>query len=114
AADRTQLDLKLVAEPLDPAGDRDQVAPLELPGQEVGLAERARLDRAGAVAQLDGEVRATAAGGQPVLARAGEDALDFAPSAQLGDRDGLLDGRHCPIVMGAPDAVGYREVTCRT
>jgi hypothetical protein len=26
----------------------------------------------------------------------------------------LLDGGHVLIVMGAPDAVGYREVTCRT
>ena len=26
----------------------------------------------------------------------------------------LLDCRHGFIVMGAPDAVGYREVACRT
>ena len=114
APDRAQLDLQLVAEALDPPGDRDQVAALELAGQEVGLAEGARLDRAGAVAQLDGQVGAAAAGRQAVLARAREDPLDLGPSAQLGDRVRLLYGRHLLIVMGGPDAVGYREVTCRT
>ena len=94
AADRTQLDLELVAEAIHPAGDGDQVPAVELTRQEIGVPERARLDRAGAVAQLDGEVGTAAAGGQPVLARAREHALDLAPSAQLGDRDRLLDRRH--------------------
>jgi hypothetical protein len=114
APDRLQLDLELVPEALDAPADRDEVAALELAREEVGVPEGARLDRTGAVAQLDREVGAAAARGQAVLARAGEDALDLGPSPQLGDRDRLIDCRHPLIVMGGPDAVGYREVTCRT
>src|SRR5918992_1508855 len=46
AAGRAELHLELVPEALDPTGHPDQIAALELTGQEVGVAERARLDRA--------------------------------------------------------------------
>ena len=97
AADRAQLHLELVPEALHPTGRRDQVAALELAGQEVGVAERARLDRARAVAQLDGQVGGAALGGQAVLARAGEHPLDLLAGAQLGDRRPLLrESGHAP------------------
>jgi hypothetical protein len=50
APDRVELDLELVAEALDPPGDLHQVPALELAGEEVGVAEGARLDGAAAVA----------------------------------------------------------------
>ena len=84
-SDRAQVDLQLVAEALDAAGDADEVAALEAPGEDVGVAERAALDRARAIAQLDGEIRRAAARQQPVLARAREDPLDLLAGAQRGD-----------------------------
>ncbi len=62
ARDRADLELQLVAEALDPAGDAHEVAAIEAPGEHVGVAERARRDRAGAVAQLEREVRRARAG----------------------------------------------------
>ena len=88
APDRGQLDLQLVAKALDAAAHADQVAALELAGEEVGVAERTPGDGAGAVAQLDRQVGAPVAGGEPVLARAREDALDLAPGSQFGHRHG--------------------------
>src|SRR5688500_17943101 len=64
AADRAMLHLELVPEALDPTGHPVQIAALELTGQEVGVAERARVERARAVAQLDGEVGGAALGGE--------------------------------------------------
>ena len=52
------------------------------PGEQVGVAERARLDRAAAVAQLERQVRQPGARLQAVLARAGEDAVDLVAGAQ--------------------------------
>ena len=57
--DRAHVDLQLVAEALDPARDAHEVAALEAPGVEVGVAEDAGRERAAAVAQLDREVRRT-------------------------------------------------------
>ena len=75
--DRAQLDLKLVAEALGTPGDLHQVAPLELPAEEVGVAERARGNGPAAIAQLDRQVGRTALREQAVLAGAGEHALDL-------------------------------------
>ena len=84
--DRGELDLQLVAKALDTAADAYEVAALELAGKEVGVSERAARDRAGAVAQLDRQVGAAVALGQPILARAREHALDLTPGTQLGHR----------------------------
>ena len=51
--DRLHLDLKLVAEALDPPGHGHEIAALELARQEVRVAERAPRDGARPVAQLD-------------------------------------------------------------
>ncbi len=53
ARDRAQLDLQLVAEALHAPAHAYELAALEAPGEQVGVAEGARDDRAGAVAQLD-------------------------------------------------------------
>ena len=68
AAHRAELGLELVPEALDPARHLHQVALLELPGDEVGVAEDAGRQRAGAIAQLEREVGRARAGGQPILA----------------------------------------------
>ena len=70
------------------------------PGEEVGVAERARGDRAGAVAQLERQVGRARPRGQAILARAREQAVHLAAGAQLGDRD---------PVGGARGHVLYRE-----
>ena len=57
AGDRAQLGLELVAEALDPAGHPDEVAAVEAAGQDVGVPEDPRRQRAGPVAQLEREVR---------------------------------------------------------
>ncbi len=85
AADRAQLDLQLVAEALDAAGDVDDVAAVEAPRDHVGVAEHAALDRARAIAQLDREVRRAAARHQAVLAGAREDPVDLLAGAQRRD-----------------------------
>ncbi len=87
ARDRTHLDLQLVAEALDATGDAHEVAALEAAGEDVRVPERAGLDRARPVAQLERQVRAARARGQAVLARAGEDRVDLVAGAQAGDRE---------------------------
>jgi hypothetical protein len=88
--DVAQLGLELVAEALDATGHADEVAALEAPGGEVGVAEDARCDRPAPVAQLDGEVGGAGLRRHAVLSRAGEDALDRAPGAQTGYRHAFL------------------------
>ena len=105
ALDRFQLDLELVAEALHATADRHEIASLELARQEIGVAERAAGDRAGAVAQLDRQVRRAVLGGQAVLASAREHPLDLTARSQL--RNG-----HVPIVIAGSD-VGYGEVDDR-
>ena len=56
AGDRAQGDLQLIAEALDAALHAHEVPALEAPGEQIGVAEGAREDRAGAVAQLDGQI----------------------------------------------------------
>ena len=87
--DRPHLELQLVAEALDAPGDAHEVAALEAPREHVRVAERARVDRARAVAQLEREIRRAGACRQPVLARAGEDRVDGVAGAQAGDRDAV-------------------------
>ena len=86
ARDLAHLDLQLVAEPLHAPAHAHEVAALEAPGEHVGVAERARLDRAAAVAQLERQVRQPGACLQPVLARAGEDAVDLVAGSEGRDR----------------------------
>ena len=93
ALDVVQLRHELVAEALDPAGDRDGIAGLEPQADPVHLAEDARGQRARPVAELEGEIRRAVAGGQPVLARAGEDALEALPGTQVSDRGTPGGGR---------------------
>ena len=102
AADRAQLDLQLVAEALDAAGDAHEVAALEAPGEHVGVAKRPPLHRAGAIAQLDREVGRPGARHQTVLARARKDAVDLLAGAQRGDR--YRWGEHPPMMYLQSDA----------
>ena len=76
------------------------------PARHVGVAEHARRDRAGAVAQLEREVRRARARDQPVLAGAGEDAVDLVAGAQRGDRGRRVGGGEVtrPMMYRDPDA----------
>jgi hypothetical protein len=73
---------------------------------QVGVAEDAGGDGAGAVAQLDGEVGRTGAGRQPVLAGAGEDAAHVVAGTQRGDGRGGVEpgGEHAGMMYRDPDA----------
>ena len=87
ARDRAHLDLQLVAEALDaPARRARGRRGSKRPASSVGVAEDARRDRAGAVAQLEREVRRARARGQAILARAGEHAVDLVAGAHRRDR----------------------------
>ena len=97
ATDRAQLDLQLVAEALDAAGDAHEVAAIEAAREHVGVAKGATLHGAGAVAQLDGEIRRAGARHQAVLARAREDAVDLLSRAQRRNR-------HRPMMYLESDA----------
>src|SRR5215210_6151840 len=83
--DRLQRHLKLVAKALDTPAHAHEVAALELPGEEVGVPERAAGDRARAVAQFDRQIGRSVLGRQAILARAREDPLDLAACSQLSD-----------------------------
>ena len=80
--DRRHVDLQLVAEALDPPVHPHEVAALEAPGEHVGVAEGARRDGAGAVAQLQREVGRAGSRDQPLLAGAGEDAVETTSPAR--------------------------------
>ncbi len=82
ARDRANLDLELVAKALHATAHAHELAPLEAPGEHVGVAERAREDRSGAVAQLDRQVRRARAGDLAFLARAREHPVDLLLAAQ--------------------------------
>ncbi len=84
---RADVDLQLVAEALDASGDPDEIAAIEAPREQIRVLERARLDRARAIAQLERQVRRARTRRQAVLARAGEDGVDVIPGTQAGDRD---------------------------
>ena len=84
--DRADVDLQLVAEALDPARDPHEVAAVEAPGVEVGVAEDAAREGARPVAQLDREVRRPGAREEAVLAGAGEDAGHVVAGPQGADR----------------------------
>ena len=82
ALDRAHVDLQLVAEALDPALHAHEVAAVEAPAEQVGVAEHARRQRARAVAQLQRQVRRARARRQAVLAGARVDAGDLVAGAQ--------------------------------
>ncbi len=88
SGDRPHLDLQLVAEALDAAGDADEVAALEAAGEQVGVSEDPRRDGAGAVAQLQRQVGGAGAADEAVLAGAGEDGVDVGRGAQRADGRG--------------------------
>src|ERR671930_552828 len=87
--DRIELELQLASEAHRPPPDPDEVPALELAGQEVGVAEGPSGQRAGAVAELEREVRDAVPGGRAVLAGAGEDAVHPGARAELGARGAL-------------------------
>src|SRR5436190_8373808 len=95
ARDLAHLDLQLVAEPLHAPAHAHELAALEAPGQHIGVPERAALDRAAAVAQLEREIWRARTRRQAVLARAREDRVDVVSGAQGGDR-----GRHATTDHG--------------
>jgi hypothetical protein len=102
--DLAQLGHELVAEALDAPADPHEIAALEPPGGEVGVAEHPRRQGAAAVAQLERQVRRTGLRGQPVLARAGEDALDRSAGAEAGDGRAVgCDGGHPAILRAGSD-----------
>ena len=76
------LDLQLVAEALHAPAHAHELAAVEAPGQHVGVLERAAGQRAGAVAELEREVRRAGPREQPVLARARVDAGDLVARPQ--------------------------------
>ncbi len=90
ALDRSKLDLQLVAKALHAPAHAHELAALEAPGEQVGLTEGARHDRAGAVAQLERQVGSACARDLALLARAREHGVDLVVAAQRGD--GLLRG----------------------
>jgi hypothetical protein len=95
AGDLAHLELELVAEPLGAPAHAHEIAAIEPAGEQVGVAERARLDRSAAVAQLERQERQTGARLQPVLARAGEHAVDLVAGAQRRD-GGRFGAQHAP------------------
>ena len=120
ALDRAHVDLQLVAEALDAALHAHEVAALEAAPEQVGVAEHARRHRAGAVAQLERQVRRAGPRGQAVLARARVDAGDLVAGAQRAELcrghptdDGAPSGRerrspsatvvgHAAAALGSP------------
>ena len=82
ALDLVHLDLQLVAEALHAPAHAHELAAVEAPGEHVGVLERAAGERAGAVAQLEREVRRARPREQPVLARARVDAGDLVARPQ--------------------------------
>ena len=90
ALDPLELDLRLLAEAHDAARHAHQLAALEAPAVQVGVAEQARRQRRAAVAQLEREVGRAAAREQTLLARAREDALDPLARAQRRQRAGAV------------------------
>src|SRR5205807_4158733 len=101
ARDRAHVDHQLVAEALDPTRDAHDVAALEAPRKQIGVAERARRDGARAVAQLERQIRRPGPRDEAVLARAGEDAGHVLALTQSGYRG---DGGHQPMMYRDPDA----------
>ena len=89
ALDRAQLDLELVAIALHAPAHAHELAPLEAPGEHVGIAEGAGANRAAAVAQLERQVGGARTGDLALLARAREHGVDLVVVAQRGD---ALDG----------------------
>ena len=100
ALDRLQRHLELVAEALDAPAHGHEVAALELPREEVGVAKCAARDGARAVAQLDRQIGRSVPGRQAVLAGAREHTLDLA--ARLCSSAMVT----APIVIAGSD-VGY-------
>jgi hypothetical protein len=98
ARHRAQVELQLLAEALDAPRDAHEVSPVEAGRRDVGVPEHARRDRARAVAQLQRQVRRPRTRHQPLLADAGEHAVDLVPGAQGGNGDrgvgGCGDGFH--------------------
>ena len=96
AGDRRQLDLQLVAEALNAPAHPHKVAALEAPGEHVGIAKRPPGDRAGAIAQLEGQVRRPGARDEAVLTGARVHGIDRLAGAQRRHRTGRegrrLDG----------------------
>ena len=117
ARDRAERDLQLVAKALHAPAHAHQLASLERPGEQVGVAERARADRAGAVAQLDRQVWRARTRYLTFLARAREHAprADVL-GAQRRDplhlvrvaRCGVVHGcGHSPMMYGGSDAAAH-------
>ena len=90
-----------------------EVPPLEAGGEEVGVAEGAGLDLAGAVAQPHREVGRARARGEAVLARAGEDALHPRAGAQAGDGGSGRGDAHPESMPELPDAPARKAGTGR-
>jgi uncharacterized protein (DUF1015 family) len=92
------LELESVAEALDAAEDAHRVAFAEAAVEELDVAPDARLDAAARIHELEGEVRSPRPGGQALLPRDREDAVDHAVLRELGNR---RRDRHAPS-LGAP------------
>jgi predicted ATP-grasp superfamily ATP-dependent carboligase len=103
ARDAADLDLQLVAKALDATDDAHEIAPLEAPGEEVRVAERAPGHRPRPVAQFERQIGDARARLEPVLARAREHGVDVVARAKGGDRWSGL--RHA-VQYGAPSGRG--------
>ena len=95
ARDRANVDLELLAKALHAAAHPHELAALEAPGEHVGVAERAREDRSGVVAQPDRQIWRARAGDLAFLARAREHPVDLLLAAQRGDGLGVAEAESC-------------------
>src|SRR5436190_9292021 len=107
--DVVELGDHLAAKPLHAATYPHRAAPPEAKPDPVGLAEHARRKGAGAVPQLERQVRAPVSRGQPVLSQTAESAVEAMTRPQLRDgRDALgsglgSGGLHASMVTPGPD-----------
>ena len=84
--ERADLELKPVAELLDPPEDADRVPGVEPPLEELDVVPDACRDPARGVGELERKVRRAAAGAEPFFSRHRVDAVDDAVLDELRDR----------------------------
>ena len=85
--ERAHVELKPVAEALDPSEDADGVALVEAPVEQLDVVPDARVDAPRRVDELEGEIRGPGARPSALLARNREDLLDEPILGKLGDRN---------------------------
>jgi proteasome assembly chaperone (PAC2) family protein len=82
------IDLECVAEPLDPSTNPHRIARRKPRRHRIGIAKHPAGDRAGAITELQREVRLPGARDQPLRAHDGKRAIDELLLSELGDGRG--------------------------